>query len=633
MNKKPQKKLLFTFLFIIMITFSTYAYVIPNVNAAQPTIQQKGVTILSNVIGLDTSKYSIDIKTYQPDTSDSYLGIVPQGNVAYDLVSENNKLTVLYTFANGNLQMIHVLENEGIPSTTKTANTTTVAKAQDFLSNYQAYTGNRLFGELKSTLDNLVPNKNVNKTQGNTVLQATFDGGYASFKWYYTSNGVDAEYSKFIALVFKEGFLSGFVDNWQFYSVGNEKVNLSEKEAVAIALEAAKSHSWSLKLEPDALETKNFNESNVRWASLIFDSSRGTNKTRSEDPLALYPVWRVGIALNKWYGYMYGIQVDIWADTGEVRYVQEAWSTMPPPEDAPIANFTAIQESTSQLSNKSNIGSSDQVSLSAVQPDIAMLTLLPFALSSAGILSILAVKRKLVFTHLKAHNLKRGRFLLCILLLMVLIVIPVEAVSAATKTAVIWGSESSGAGAYQEPPNPWINWRKSKAEVDQQRATAITLKGYFQNYGGYTAYNNQGTNSATSNKDAIISATQTYTDSSSRVAFIDFDHGVGNYINGEFHFMFEDQVGTMGGGTWENGVYDRDIFWRTWYGKSLFAFINTCHSASLVIPGTSTPGQGYGTQGAIGLPYAFTHGRMVVDKEQTPGFNIESHKRRCILLP
>ena len=366
------------------------------------------------------------------------------------------------------------------------------------------------------------------------------------------------------------------------------------------------------------MEDKNFNESNVRWASLIFDYSLGANKPRSEDPLMLYPVWRVGIALNKWYGYMYGIEVDIWADTGEIRYVQEAWSTMPPPEGAPTANITAIQESTSQLSNESNTSSSNQVSLTAVEPNLAMLTLLAFTLAFTGILSIFAVKKNLVFIHLKSRYLKRGRFLLWILLLTALIVIPIEAVSAATKTAVIWGSESTGAGAY---PN---SWRKSQAEIDQQRATATTLRGYFQD-GGYTAYNNQGSNGATSNKDNILSAIQTYTDTSSRVAFVDFDHGVGNYISGEFHFMFEDQVGTMGSGTWENGVYDRDVYWRTWYGKSLFAFINTCHSASLVIPGTSTPWQGYGTQGAKGLPYAFTHGRTVVDREQTPGFNIESH--------
>jgi hypothetical protein len=84
--------------------------------------------------------------------------------------------------------------------------------------------------------------------------------------------------------------------------------------------------------------------------------------------------------------------------------------------------------------------------------------------------------------------------------------------------------------------------------------------------------------------------------------------------------MFEDNIGTYYDGGWhpEAGVYDKDIFPWTWYGKTFFAFINSCLSANLTY-------QGYGTQGATGLPYAFTHGRMVVDREQTAGFNVESH--------
>jgi len=197
---------------------------------------------------------------------------------------------------------------------------------------------------------------------------------------------------------------------------------------------------------------------------------------------------------------------------------------------------------------------------------------------------------------------------------------------AATKTVVIWGSESTGAGAYQIP---WINWRKSQPEVDQQRATAITLRNYFANYSGYTAHNHQGVQIPGSSKAEILSNMWTYTDTSSRVAFVDFDHGVGStsysQAPGEFHFMFEDNIGTMGSGTPEEGVYDMDVYYKTDEGKTIFAFINTCLSASLTNPFTGEPWQQWGTYGARGLPFAFTHGRTVEDKSSTPGFNIESH--------
>jgi hypothetical protein len=47
-----------------------------------------------------------------------------------------------------------------------------------------------------------------------------------------------------------------------------------------------------------------------------------------DDPLALYPVWRVGVALDQWYGNMYGVEVDIWVDTKEIRTIEEAWGLM-----------------------------------------------------------------------------------------------------------------------------------------------------------------------------------------------------------------------------------------------------------------------------------------------------------------
>ncbi len=634
-NDSKKKLLVIAILFTILLSSGIYAALLPNVHAAEASVQEKALSILSNVIGLDLAKYTISTKEYPQDAYASYLGVIPQENVAYDLTADGSKLKMLYTFANGNLQMIHVLENEGVPSLTEQASSANVLEmAKGFLSNYQTYTSNPLFGELKATLDSVDSCKNLTKTLGNKILEVTLSNGFASFKWYYTSNGATAPFSKFIALVFKDGFLSGFVDNWQFYNVGSTSINLSQEEAIILALETARAHAYSLKLETYGFEAKNINETNIRWASLIFDSSLNANRTRSEDVLALYPVWRVGIALDKWYGYMYGIEVDIWADNGEVRYIQEAWSTMPPPEGVLTANMSTVGELTSQTSdeNPTTMSNSQTSVVDEAESNIMMWITRPTIVAAVmGIALVLVITKKKSHSYnlLKPRSLKTGGILLGVLILSMIVLTPIAAVSAATKTAVIWGSESTGANDPNFPPN--YNWRKSLDERSQQQVTASILRQYFQYGGGYTAYNNQGSNGATSNKDDVLSAIQTYTDASSRVAFVDFDHGVGNYINGEFHFMFEDQTGT-GIGTWEShwwdiskGVYDRDIYWRTWYGKTLFAFINTCHSASLVIPGTSTPWQGYGTQGAKGIPYAFTHGRTVVDREQTPGFNIESH--------
>jgi hypothetical protein len=333
-----QKTLSITILLTLLLVSTASAALIPKAQAAEPTIQQKGLTVLNNVVGIDLTKYNVTTREYPEDVKASYMGVVPQRSVEYTLTSGESKLKMFYTFANGNLQMIQVLENEGTPKSTKPPAIANIQAARSFLSKYQISNGDPLYGELQSTLNGLDPRINQTKTSGNMHLETATIDGYTNFKWYYTSNGAIAPYSKFITLSFEDGFLSAFVNNWQLYGIGSTSVNLIKEEALNIALETAKVHSWGVALDADTLDVKNFNESNVCWTALIFDGSLNVNTTRSEDPLMLYPVWRVGIALDKWYGNMYGIEVDVWADTGEVRSVEEAWGTMTPSDYALVAD-------------------------------------------------------------------------------------------------------------------------------------------------------------------------------------------------------------------------------------------------------------------------------------------------------
>ncbi|MCJ7559706.1 hypothetical protein MUO79_03685, partial [Candidatus Bathyarchaeota archaeon] len=521
MTMDSKRKLLFImFLLMLLLVSSAYTTLIPNVHAAEMTIQQKGLSILSDVVGLDLARYDVTTKEYQQELQVSYLGVVPQKSVSYNLESGENKLKIFYTFAKGNLQMIQVLENEGAPSLTKPRTSTNTFAAKSFLTDYQTYTADSLYGELRSTLDNVGANKNITKISGNTQLNVSAIDGYTTFKWTYIFNGVTAP-SRFIAMGFKNGFLTAFVDNWNLYSIGGTSVNLSKEEAVAIALDSARRHSWSVQLEEDTLDVKNLNEKRVSWSTLIFDGSLNADKARSEDPLRLYPVWRVGVTLNKWYGDLYGIEVDIWADTGEVRSVQEAWSTLPPPEDNSTANVN-----------------------SQASANLAMLITFPTVAAATGAIMVLVKQKKKLHTYnlLKRSGLKAGGILLCILISSIILFAPIATVNATTRGAAVWGSESTGA---------WNNylqksWRKSPTEVYWQRLTAANISIWFGNNGYYgnNGINHQGIRNPGSSKSQILTDIMNLRNTYDYVAVVDFDHGVGGYPwyapPGELHYMFED---------------------------------------------------------------------------------------------
>jgi hypothetical protein len=169
MAKNSKHKLLLIAVFLAMLLISSaYTALISQVHAAEMTTQQKGLSILGNVVGLDLSKYATNLKEC---SGDSYLGVVPQENIHCTLESNGSKVDVLYTFANGNLRMIHVLESKGSPQLTKTAtkpiqlgNATLqvidlLGTAKGFLNDYQNYSGKSFYGDLRSMLENVDANK------------------------------------------------------------------------------------------------------------------------------------------------------------------------------------------------------------------------------------------------------------------------------------------------------------------------------------------------------------------------------------------------------------------------------------------------------------------------------------------
>lgn len=609
---------------LMLIGFGVYSLMIYGVSAAE-SLQKEGLAVLDKVLCLDMAGYAVTAEAHA-DAQALYLGVAPQVNVEYTLAAEKSCLRVLCTFTDGKLQFLHVLDCEGEPLTDKEAyaGADVADKAAAFLDNYKAYTGEALYGEFSAMLRDVALDGNVTRVSGSRRLDVSAAGSYVTFKWTYVSDGVLAP-SKFVAMGFKDGRLTAFVDNWQIHAVGSTSIGVSEKEASEIALSVARDHSWSLPVDAETLENLR-----VSWAELIFDHSVGADCARGEDVLAVYPVWRVGVSLDKWYGYMYGIEVDVWADSGLVRRVREAWSTLPPPEGVAAADLSGFVVSGVSLSEAAaydgllaqSFGVYDAGSEGAASFWVAF-----SVLCAVGFVAVPV----LVDGGKARRGVKVAVVVLCFVMLLVVFFQSVPVSASSSRAAVVWGSESTG--AYNSSLG--FSWRKHPYEVMYQRYISGNIANYFGS-NGYSAFNMQGNPGSV--KSNVLSTLQSLTSNYDNVAVIVFDHGVGSVsysqAPNEWHYLFEDNVGTVIGSAWpgasqpDNGVYDMDIYPLTETRKVFFAFINTCLSANTsdwqVINGTWWySAQGMGVYGARGLPFAFTH--RYVKWRYAPGFNEAIH--------
>jgi hypothetical protein len=282
--------------------------------------QEKMMSFLSDIVGLDLTKYTLTTRVLPQS---SYRGISQDANYII-LSSDKSYLRVLFEFVNGNVRTVNLLDNTGTPQMKKPAGTP-LETAKDFMSNYQAFTGDPFYGTLRSMLDGVSGGEEYTQTLGNVKFDRFISGtdGPETFGWTYTYNGINA-IPKGVFLTYQNGFFKMFMDNWNLYTIGSTVVNLSEEEAKSIAVNASKQFGHELSGEVNA--------------NLFFCPAYSADKPRGQDPLTFYLAWHVEVEYVKWSDYITGVTVDIWADTKEIIHVQEAKIMIkdsPSPEPSP----------------------------------------------------------------------------------------------------------------------------------------------------------------------------------------------------------------------------------------------------------------------------------------------------------
>jgi len=620
MAKNSKSKLLFTAIILAgLLICNAYAALMPNAHAAEVTVQQEGLSVTDEVIGVDLTKYATASEDYRQDL---YLDVIPQENVRYTLETDGGKLDFYYSFVNEKLQKIHVLEVQGTPQMQKAISANPLDLSRDFLSAYQDYTENALYGELRSMLNTIEANKNATQIYGNTKLVATVQDNSATFRWTYTFNGIEAP-DKCVALHYENGFMSYFIDNWDLYKIANTNVNLSEQQTIDIAMTEAKNFTWATVSDNETLIGLKYNVTNAMVWKTVFANSLCMDNPRDQDPLMLYPMRHIWVSFDKFYPCnVYGMNVYVWADTGEIGHLQERFSTVDPPADlvATAEDIAALASVGQESEGQIDVTESNSLSVSWI--------MLPaFAIPALGTVIVYLGKKKTFPLSLglpKRRSSRIGGVLLCLLIASTMLIATVNA-SSYHGGITVWGSESSDAWDSEHE----LSWRKHPDEVDQQQDTSQTITTLFLN-NGYTGSNEQGLGSY---KDDILNRIGIDQANYERVAVVDFDHGNGlanvseSIPEDEFHFMFEDQRGTMEGadyhvippgGSPDNpgyAVYDYEIYDETDLENHFFVLINTCNSAyiddTFGIDPVYNSSQGKVNGRARGMPYAWSHGTMV----------------------
>jgi hypothetical protein len=228
-------------------------------------------------------------------------------------------------------------------------------------------------------------------------------------------------------------------------------LSVEEEEAMNIALACAKNYSWAVGCDTNTFAFKSFNVTGAMMIETVFRSSLVADTPRNDDLLMLYPMLHVWVSLDKFYpGNVYGFNVYVWADTGDIAHIQERISTMDPPPELVVT-----------VDDVANPPSAHAPALEA------QLGIFTWFVPSVLVVVVLMATR-IWFIRKKTSSLRRFFTIgvLLGLLMLPLLLAPIAAVSAAYPfgRATIWGSESKGAGEY---PN---SWRKHYNEVNKQNS-------------------------------------------------------------------------------------------------------------------------------------------------------------------
>jgi len=306
------KKNLYVACLVLALTIAVSITHVNGAPSSKMTIQEKAIAAITEVIGLDMTKYKTELTSNVADQPEIYGGLTRE-EVTYTIEATGSKAQIGCTFINKTLTSCYMYPIEGSLLYTQQLSADMLSATKSLLQRYQAYVGTTYLQEARSILETVTEIKQTNVTMGNMKLQIIESDNLVDIIWWQTVNGVDFPLG--LSVEFVNGELKGFSDFSSFYRIGSAVVNISREEAIRITREQAKDYT--------TLEVPTGNGDYTEVTLNLTDEHMIVElQVANREPLTLYPLWYVRLYADKAYGGTDGFQAGIWADTGEIAYAQ-----------------------------------------------------------------------------------------------------------------------------------------------------------------------------------------------------------------------------------------------------------------------------------------------------------------------
>ncbi len=327
--------------FIIASLAMTATNAIASAESAQYNTLGETKIFLSNVLGLDLTKYSLTDSPYLRHNEtvaplitvlNETSGVMPVPSV-YFFNSDSGMIEVFSIFYNQKLAVVRIkpVGNTSAYIYANASGTDLASQASTLLTRYAGFSSQRSSADISflATMKNVLSNVDiessaVNITSGNMNFQASKNENVTNLQWIYADYGTIMS-QKRVEIEFKNGTFASFQETWSLYKVAGPSA-ISAEQARKIALDAAQKYTIrTVNAEGEFVIHEKPDLSVARYDAKFFMSAcYRPNDTRNSElslePFTLYPFWQFHFYFNETIAGDEGIYVGVLGDTGAVFY-------------------------------------------------------------------------------------------------------------------------------------------------------------------------------------------------------------------------------------------------------------------------------------------------------------------------